>query len=66
MTNLRELAALAWMVEQYLPAGEYGFDHQFMNAGERALEVLYAHGLVTSKDVGARWTAKGEKFLKEN
>ncbi len=62
----RVLAALAWMCEQYLGDGSGWLDHECMCAGERALDVLTAHGLVERDPKGGRggrWTHAGQRLL---
>jgi len=61
----RLVGALAWMCEQYIGTGHADFlDHQCMNAGERAVEVLESYGMVeVSSGRGAAWTETGKTLL---
>lgn len=59
------LEALAWMTEQYLRSKGKGLDHLCMSAGERAIEVLFEHGLVHENRRGTDWTSLGERVLDE-
>ena len=61
----RLLQALAEMCAQYLSEGD-GLDHMCMNAGERAVELLFKYGLVDSMERGARWTEAGRALLEYN
>ncbi|MFC7377284.1 hypothetical protein [Brevundimonas sp. GCM10030266] len=65
MTEAEEemLAALAWMAAQYLNVGDNWLDHMCMSAGEMAVEVLVARGLVEPEGRGGRWTQAGLDFL---
>lgn len=63
----RLLRALASMCAQYL--GEIDnphLDHMYMSAGEEAVELLAAYGLVTPDGRGGKWTASGEALLDES
>jgi hypothetical protein len=59
------LRALAGMCAQYLSEGD-GLDHMCMNAGERAVELLFKYGLVDSMERGAGWTEAGRALLRSN
>jgi hypothetical protein len=58
------LIALVYMVEQYLERDDGLLDHQFMTAGETAIEVLRERGLIESDEGGrfARWSEAGNRF----
>ncbi len=57
------LAALAWMCEQYLSDGTGALDHKCMSAGEEAVELLAAYGLVDPSGRGGAWTSAGKSLL---
>jgi hypothetical protein len=56
------LVALVCMVNQHLPGEDPELDHQFMSAGEKAIEALAAYGLVVPEPRGGRWTEAGIRF----
>ena len=60
----RLLRALMSMCSQYLEKGDR-LDHLFMSAGEDALEVLAAYGLVELDGPGGVWTPAGIAFLED-
>jgi len=60
----RALKALALMAQQYLEHEDGMLDHLAMSAGEHALKVLHEHGLVDGVERGAKWTDKGQEFLR--
>jgi len=62
----RLLRALAWMCAQYLgEAGNRSLDHMCMSAGEEAVDLLVAYGLVAPDGRGGEWTPAGEALLDE-
>ncbi|MBX5039731.1 hypothetical protein HJB51_06370 [Rhizobium lentis] len=60
------LGALAWMCEQYISDHNGYLNHKAMHAGELAIEVLAAYGLVEPTPLGDRWTDKGLLLLDES
>ncbi|MBB3133270.1 hypothetical protein FHS26_000974 [Rhizobium pisi] len=60
------LKALAWMCEQYISQGNGYLNHKAMYAGELAVEVLAAYGLVEPAPLGGRWTNKGMLLLDDS
>ncbi|MBB4289654.1 ribosomal protein S19E (S16A) [Rhizobium leguminosarum] len=60
------LGALAWMCEQYISDDNGYLNHKAMHAGELAIEVLAAYGLVEPTPLGDRWTDKGMRLLDES
>ncbi len=60
----KAVKALAWMCERYLgPGNATSLKHQFMSAGEMAIELLAEHGLVIRTSSGGSWTGEGRAFL---
>lgn len=59
------LRALAGICEQYLNDDGLGLDHMCMGAGEEAVELLVAYGLIVPSGRGGSWTAAGEALLGE-
>lgn len=55
----RLLKVLVGMTEQYLRTKEGRLDHQRMNAGEDAIELLAEYGLVLNEGRNSRWTDAG-------
>jgi len=59
----RLLSALASMAAQYLETEDGRLDHLFMSAGEEAIRVLAAYGLVIDNQRDSAWTDAGRAFL---
>jgi len=60
------LHALASMCAQYLGVVDNSYlDHMCMSAGENAVDLLVAYGLLTPVARGGKWTAVGEAVLDE-
>jgi hypothetical protein len=57
------LFSLAWMCEQYLRTPEGDLDHLCMSAGEDAVELLVAYGLLEPSHRGGHWTKAGKALL---
>jgi len=53
------------MCEQYLNDSGHGLDHMCMCAGEDAVELLVAYGLVAPDGRGGTWTMAGNERLDE-
>ncbi|MBX5046051.1 hypothetical protein [Rhizobium lentis] len=60
------LEALASMCEQYISEDNGYLNHKAMHAGELAIEVLSAYGLVEPVPQGGRWTEKGMLLLDDS
>ena len=61
----RSLRGLAWMCQQYLMR-DGSLQHDFMCAGETALELLAEHGFVSLAPGGGAWTPAGRQLLDED
>jgi hypothetical protein len=60
------LSALAGMCLQYVtPRGSKNLEHQYMSAGEAAVHLLAAYGLVDWSPRGGTWTEAGMALLCE-
>jgi hypothetical protein len=59
----RLLSALCFMAVQYLQTEDGNLDHMFMSAGEEAVKVLAAYGLVINDERNSRWSDAGLAFI---
>ena len=59
LEELRVLSALVNMCQQYLSGSFIDISHDFMSAGERAVEVLVSYGLLQRDPCGGTWTERG-------
>jgi hypothetical protein len=57
------LRALALMCVQYIGEGDW-VDHQCMEAGEEAVELLVKRGMIEPSGRGGRWTKAGEALMR--
>ena len=65
MTEAEErlLRTLVGMCQQYLQTRDGGLDHEWMSAGEHAVELLAEYKLVEPSGRGGDWTPAGLALL---
>jgi len=61
--DTRLLRSLVLMCDQYLRSPDGFLDHQHMSAGEEAVSVLVAHGLIAPSARGGEWSKQGLAIL---